>query len=190
MGDQTAKQDAGKLRLSLVPPQIIRDVAEVREYGCKKYKDPDNWKRVEIKRYRDAAYRHLLAYIEDPTGKDEESGIEHYKHLACNLAFICELEMKGEEMKEAEMKSLSLNDRIKVRLTPLGVTIFYHQYDDLLKDHPQITSIKPKLPHIDKDGYTSFQLWCFIELYGDYIGMGQEQVIEDNRIYFETEKEE
>lgn len=97
MGDQTAKQDAGKLRLSLVPPQIIRDVAEVREYGCKKYKDPDNWKRVEIKRYRDAAYRHLLAYIEDPTGKDEESGIEHYKHLACNLAFICELERKGEE---------------------------------------------------------------------------------------------
>ena len=185
MGDQTAKQDEGKLRLSLVPPQIIRDVAEVREYGCKKYKDPDNWKRVEIKRYRDAAYRHLLAYIEDPAGKDEESGIEHYKHLACNLAFICELEKKG-----VEMESLNLNDRIKVKLTPLGVTIFYHQYDDLLKDHPQITSIKPRMPQIDKDGYTNFQLWSFIQLYGDYIHMGADQVIEDNRIYFETVKEE
>ena len=102
MGDQTAKQDAGKLRLSLVPPQIIRDVAEVREYGCKKYKDPDNWKRVEIERYRDAAYRHLLAYIEDPAGKDEESGIEHYKHLACNLAFICELERRNQEQQIKE----------------------------------------------------------------------------------------
>ena len=23
--------------------------------------------------------------------KDAESGIEHYKHMACNMAFICEL---------------------------------------------------------------------------------------------------
>ena len=87
------------------------------------------------------------------------------------------------------MKSVSLNDNIKVRLTPLGATIFYHQYDDLIKANPQITFIKPSMPHIDKDGYTSFQLWCFIELYGDYIGMGKEQVIENNRIYFEIESE-
>ena len=100
--NQIAKADAGKLRLSLVPPQIIRDVAEVREYGCKKYKDPDNWKRVEIQRYRDAAYRHFLAYIEDPSGKDKESGIEHYKHLACNLAFICELERRKNEQQIEE----------------------------------------------------------------------------------------
>ena len=31
--DQTAKADAGKARLSLVPTQIIWDIAEVREYG-------------------------------------------------------------------------------------------------------------------------------------------------------------
>lgn len=98
--------------------------------------------------------------------------------------------VQPERRNEVEMKSLNLNDRIKVKLTPLGVTIFYHQYDDLLKDHPQIKSIKPTMPRIDKDGYTSFQLWCFIELYGEFIGMGQEQVIEDNRIYFEIEKEE
>lgn len=33
-----------------------------------------------------------MAYLADPKGVDEESGIEHYKHLACNLAFICEME--------------------------------------------------------------------------------------------------
>ena len=90
--DQTAKADAGKLRLSLVPTEIIRNIAIVREYGNKKYGCPDNWKKVEPERYRDAAFRHLLAYIDDPAGVDEESGLPHLWHLACNVAFLCELE--------------------------------------------------------------------------------------------------
>ena len=92
--DQTAKSDAGKLQLTLVPTQIIRDIAEVREYGVKKYADSENWKRVELERYRDALYRHLLEYLDDHNGVDEESGIPHYKHIACNMAFICELEQQ------------------------------------------------------------------------------------------------
>ena len=40
--DQTAKADAGKLQLSLVPTQIIKDVAEVRMYGHKKYGNSEN----------------------------------------------------------------------------------------------------------------------------------------------------
>lgn len=87
---QTAKADEGKLQLTLVPRQIIRDIAEVRMYGNKKYHDPDNWKTVEESRYRDAAFRHFLAYLEDPDGVDDESGIAHLKHLACNVAFLCE----------------------------------------------------------------------------------------------------
>ena len=89
--DYTAKADQGKPHISLVPPQIIWDIAEVREYGNKKYHDPNNWKTVEIERYFDALLRHTLLFMEDPYGKDAESGIEHYKHMACNLAFICEL---------------------------------------------------------------------------------------------------
>lgn len=92
MSDQTVKADGGKLRLTLVPRQIIFDVAKVREYGCQKYKDPENWKRVEIERYRDAAFRHFMAYLDDPQGLDEESGLPHLSHLACNIAFLCELE--------------------------------------------------------------------------------------------------
>ena len=93
-GDQTAKADAGKLRISLVPTQIIRDIAEVRMYGTNKYHEADNWKRVEIERYRDALLRHTLAYLDDPESVDEESGIPHYKHMACNMAFICAMEAK------------------------------------------------------------------------------------------------
>lgn len=90
----SAKNDQGKLRLSLVPRQIIREIAAVRMFGTKKYKDPDNWKTVEPERYRDAAYRHFLAYLDDPQSVDPESGLKHLSHLACNIAFLCELEMK------------------------------------------------------------------------------------------------
>ena len=82
--NQEAKSDKGKIRPTLVPRQIIRDIAVVREYGDKKYGSTDNWKQVEIERYRDALCRHLLAYLDDPKSVDEESGISHYKHMACN----------------------------------------------------------------------------------------------------------
>ena len=95
--DHTAKHDEGKLQIHLVPPQIIRDIAEVRMYGNEKYKDPDNWKTVEKWRYVDALLRHLLLYLEDPDGVDEESGIKHYKHAACNMAFICAMEGDNEQ---------------------------------------------------------------------------------------------
>lgn len=88
---QSAKADVGKLQLSLVPTQIIKDVAEVRMYGNKKYGDPDNWKVVEIRRYIDALLRHTLEFVRDLKSVDSESGIPHYKHMACNMAFICEM---------------------------------------------------------------------------------------------------
>ena len=92
--DQQAKADAGKPKLSLVPTRIIFDIARIREYGTRKYGDPDNWKAVEPQRYLDAAFRHLLDYIANPSGTDEESGLPHLWNLACNVAFLCELEDK------------------------------------------------------------------------------------------------
>lgn len=92
VGDQTAKADAGKIRPTLVPTEAIRAIAVIRGYGTKKYKEEDNWKRVEPQRYRDAMYRHLLAYVDDPHGVDEESGYPHLWHLITNCAFLCELE--------------------------------------------------------------------------------------------------
>lgn len=89
--NQAAKADAGKLEIRLVPPQIIRDIAEVRMYGNRKYGSSDNWKLVEIERYIDALLRHTLAFMENPMSVDEESGIRHYKHMECNLAFISEM---------------------------------------------------------------------------------------------------
>jgi hypothetical protein len=97
MADQSVKADGGKIRPTLVPSSLIRAVATVRGYGCEKYGDPENWRKVEPQRYRDALYRHLLAYVEDPHGVDAESGLPHLWHLACNAAFLIEMEGNDEQ---------------------------------------------------------------------------------------------
>ncbi len=102
--NQKAKADKDKPRLSLVPSEIIRCIARIREYGQKKYgEQADHWDEVEIERYRDAAYRHLLNYIDNPDkGIDKESGLPHLWHLACNVAFLCELEKRREDEKNGK----------------------------------------------------------------------------------------
>lgn len=90
--DQKIKADAGKLRLTLVPRAIIRAIARIRMYGNDKYGDSESWRKVAPERYRDAAFRHFLAYLDDPHGVDDESGLPHLWHLACNIAFLCETE--------------------------------------------------------------------------------------------------
>ena len=87
---QTAKADAGKLRLSLVPMQIVWDIAKVREWAIShKYRDPSNWKQVSEERYREALIRHTLRFADDPDGVDEETGLPHLYHIATNCAFLC-----------------------------------------------------------------------------------------------------
>lgn len=100
MNNQEIKADMGKPQLTLVPRQIIYDIARTREYGVKKYGKSESWKEVEIERYRDATFRHFLAYLENPQGVDEESGLPHLWHLACNVAFLCELETEKKEVSD------------------------------------------------------------------------------------------
>ena len=109
--DQTAKADAGKAMLTLVPRKIIWAIAKIREYGCKKYASggEGNWKKVEVERYRDAMYRHWLAYLDDPHGVDHESGLPILWHCACNLALLIELEddaFSKIDAEKVEAKSL------------------------------------------------------------------------------------
>lgn len=103
--DQTIKADEGKPELSLVPTQVIKDIADVRMYGVKKYGDNESWRMVEKQRYIDALYRHLLDYIDNNKAVDEESGIPHIKHMACNIAFLSEMEAVNEQAKVVRSRS-------------------------------------------------------------------------------------
>lgn len=87
----TGKETTGKLKLSLVPPEILTAVASIREYGCKKYNNPENWKEVPSQEFWDAAIRHTKAAWEDWTATDEESGMPHIWHIACNISFLCQM---------------------------------------------------------------------------------------------------
>ena len=89
------KADKGKPRLTLVPLQILWDIAEVRRYGVEvKYPETgvDGWRGIGEQRIRDALFRHVVRYMQDPDGLDEESGLPHLWHCAVNLAFLCEIE--------------------------------------------------------------------------------------------------
>lgn len=89
--NQEAKADGGKPRPTLVPVSLIHAVTAIREYGTAKYHDPENWRKVEKQRYKDALYRHWLEYL-GGNEVDQESGLPHLWHVACNVAFLIEME--------------------------------------------------------------------------------------------------
>ena len=87
------KFDSNKPRLDLVPPEIIEAVGTVRTYGVQKYGEEYSYRKVEPKRYRAALMRHICAWLKNPHGVDEESGLPHLWHVACNVAFLLELDV-------------------------------------------------------------------------------------------------
>lgn len=79
---------------------------------------------------------------------------------------------------------LNLNEVVKVRLTDLGRDIFYHQYDKINQRYGKIIC-SPILPEEDEAGYVKFQLWHFMSIYGDYMGMAKPNVIEPIEIIYD-----
>lgn len=84
-----AKHDEGKLKLSLVPPEVIDAIAAVREFGFRKYGEAENWRSISPDRWHEALLRHTREIWNDPTHIDEESGLPSLWHLATNAAFLC-----------------------------------------------------------------------------------------------------
>ena len=84
---QFMKHDSGKCMVSLVDPAFTLGVGAILTFGAHKYAI-NNWQLVpDITRYKDAAYRHFLAYL---SGEliDPESGLPHLDHLATNIMFL------------------------------------------------------------------------------------------------------
>ena len=85
------KHYGGKARLDLVPPEIIEAVGAVMTHGAEKYGE-GSYRNVEPKRYRAALMRHICKWLKNPHGTDEDSGLPHLWHIACNVAFLLELD--------------------------------------------------------------------------------------------------
>lgn len=84
------------------------------------------------------------------------------------------------------MVRINLNETIKVKLTDYGKQIYYHRFDDINWKYGR-EIIEPSFPKVDEEGYTTFQLWYFIELYGEHIGWAKANVIKPLEIIYEGE---
>lgn len=86
------------------------------------------------------------------------------------------------------MVAINLNEVVKVKLTDHGKEIYYHRFDKVNEFFGREVC-KPSFPRVDADGYSEFQLWDFIHLYGNYIYMAAKNVIEPLEIVYEGDGE-
>jgi hypothetical protein len=81
------KFDQDKIRMDLIPPAVLFDLATVLMHGAKKYGDR-NWERgMRWSRPYAAALRHMMTWW---GGQDEdpEDRLHHLAHALCNLVFL------------------------------------------------------------------------------------------------------
>ena len=88
------KYDQDKLQYSLIPPYALEQIAKNLTVGLKKYKERNNWKKVEgaEQRYLDALYRHLEAHRRGEL-YDTDSSVPDMLHMAAvavNAMFLLE----------------------------------------------------------------------------------------------------
>lgn len=82
------KDTAGKVRLDLIPPEVILAYGEILTMGATKYADR-NWEKglLLVKHHLGAAQRHINKW-QLGIDKDEESGYNHMEHAMWHLAAI------------------------------------------------------------------------------------------------------
>lgn len=81
---------------------------------------------------------------------------------------------------------INLNENIKVKLTDFGKDVFYHRFDEI-NERLGREAIQPRYPSVDENGYSTFQLWVFIDIFGEYINWSSQNVIEPLEIIYEGE---
>ena len=75
----------------------------------------------------------------------------------------------------------NINNYVKVKLTPFGLSILEQRHNELEAQFPKIGPFKP--PNADSGGWTRFQAWSLIQAFGSHISIGM------NNVPFETEIE-
>lgn len=176
MSDYISRQaaiDALDKRFDSIPMEQTTEILLLR-------KDLRDLQSVQPERLTDDDFEtiriHLNAYKEELCNQRrwKEAG-EYQRIIERFMAFTS---------AQPEPLRINLNEPIKVKLTDWGKEIYYHQHDRV----NQIAGreiCKPSFPKEDENGYTEFQLWDFIELYGTHIGMTLPNVIEPIEIVYE-----
>jgi len=93
------KHDKEKIRMDLLPFDALEEVAKILTFGAKKY-SANNWQNVENakERYEAALLRHLSAHKKGEK-IDNDSGLSHLSHVACNALFLIWFELNEVDKK-------------------------------------------------------------------------------------------
>ena len=107
------KFDGGKPKMHLLPVKALYAVVKVLEFGAEKY-GKFNWHGLLTEngkeRVFDAIMRHW-AEMQDGNMIDDESGLPHMAHIACNALFWLWFDMHKEpEMEEKQVDSVRVEN--------------------------------------------------------------------------------
>ena len=93
------KFDQDKPPVQLLSSVALISIAEVLQFGAKKYA-PHNWRKGFVwSRLLGAAMRHILAF-NDGEDKDPETGLSHLAHAGCCIMFLIEFEKTQKELDD------------------------------------------------------------------------------------------
>lgn len=118
---QPLKFDGQKIRLELVPPELIWAAGRGCTYGAQKY-TAGNWADgdgFDWSRLYGGLQRHLQAWAggEDI---DEESGNHHLDHAACMLGFLIAHIGRGIGMDDRQRNGMAPKPTVTTPLGPTG----------------------------------------------------------------------
>ena len=110
MSEKGATYDDGKVPLAWLPWAAMRAIAKVQQYGHKKYKDFNNYRKgIEVTRNLSCALRHITEYL-DGQDNDPESGEPHLAHAACRIAFVLQNIHDGTVIDDRYKKPVGVNE--------------------------------------------------------------------------------
>lgn len=72
--------------------------------------------------------------------------------------------------------TINLNDIVRIKLSPLGREIYKEYWISAFAGFPSIFDFKPK--NEDMDGWSEWQLWDLIAVFGNHVYMGCVPVFE------------
>jgi hypothetical protein len=93
MSEEGRKDDSGKMRMELLPPELLEGTAIVLGFGAKKYSDRNWEKGMKWGRVYGALMRHMWAWWRGEVA-DPETGYSHLWHAACCLSFLMAYEQR------------------------------------------------------------------------------------------------
>lgn len=80
---------------------------------------------------------------------------------------------------------INFNEYVKVKLTQYGVDILRLRHESLDRQLKKngYGELGPFKLEMDDEGYTKFQIWRLINIFGDYVHEGMEQPFESDMIF-------